>query len=148
MSVISETCLDMTLPAVPASVRKARNAVADVVEKISTSDRVADDVRLCVSEAVSNVVRHAYGGPGRGDVELHVGRDGDGIEVVVRDTGRGMARSLRAGKAGGYGMKIIDKLARRVTIESTPRAGTELRMLFDSDSRPRSADTPHGRVSA
>jgi serine/threonine-protein kinase RsbW len=141
---VSTTCLELSLPAVPSSVRKARNAVAQAVVDLAAGERVADDVRLCVSEAVSNVVRHAYGGPARGEVEIFVEREEDGIEVVVRDTGRGMSRSLRAAKAGGYGIKIIDRLARRVTITSKPRAGTELRMLFDLDPELGSGSARNG----
>lgn len=133
--MVSMTCLELSLPAVPASVRRARNAVGEAVAELAPAKRVADDVRLCVSEAVTNVVRHAYGGPGRGDLELVVERHDDAeVEVVVRDSGRGIARSAR-GEAGGYGMKIIDKLSRRLEIRSTPRSGTELRMLFDLDPR-------------
>jgi anti-sigma regulatory factor (Ser/Thr protein kinase) len=141
---VSTTCLELSLPAVPSSVRKARNAAAQAVVDLAAGERVADDVRLCVSEAVSNVVRHAYGGPARGEVEIFVEREEDGIEVVVRDTGRGMSRSLRATKTGGYGIKIIDRLARRVTITSKPRAGTELRMLFDVDPGVGSRSPRHG----
>jgi anti-sigma regulatory factor (Ser/Thr protein kinase) len=128
---VSTTELQLVLPAVPASVRRARNAVAEVVDELAAGDRVADDVRLCVSEAVSNVVRHAYGGPGRGEVEIVVEHEGSELAVVIRDSGRGMARSARSAKAGGFGMKIIEKLARRLTITSSARSGTELRMAFD-----------------
>ena len=132
--MVSMTCLKLSLPAVPASIRRARNAVGEAVAELAAAERVADDVRLCVSEAVTNVVRHAYGGPGRGALELVVERHDGEVEIVVRDSGHGIAHSMRRG-AGGYGMKIIDKLSRRLEIRSTPRSGTELRMLFDLDPR-------------
>ena len=52
----------LSLPATALGVRAARSAVDDVVRRLSTDDELRRDVRLCVSEAVTNVVRHAYDG--------------------------------------------------------------------------------------
>ena len=123
-------CLELTLPAASASARRARVAVGDAVQRLGSSDRFVDDVRLCVSEAVSNVIRHAYGRSRRGDVELLVELEADELEVVVRDTGVGLGpRSRRAG-GGGYGLQIIERIASRCTIASTRGVGTEVRMTF------------------
>ncbi|MBA3376090.1 MAG: ATP-binding protein [Actinobacteria bacterium] len=126
----TSTCLRLSLPAVPASVRRARVSVARVITELGASPRVVDDVRLCVSEAVSNVVRHAYGN-GRGDVDVVVEREDGEFNVVVRDAGQGMRRrSSRREANGGYGLKIIEKISARMTITSAGNAGTELRMVF------------------
>jgi len=127
--VSSTTCLDLRLPAVPSNVQKARDAVAAVVSNLFRGKRVADDVRLCVSEAVTNVVRHAYGRDG-GDVEIVVEREDDEVSVVVRDTGKGMTKAEREGRVGGYGLKIIAKLADRYRISTSPNAGVEVEMVF------------------
>lgn len=126
---MTTTCLELTLPAVPASVRKARNAVDEAVSKLAASDRVADDIRLCVSEAVSNVVRHAYGTK-RGDVEVVVERESREVTVFIRDAGKGMTKAHREGRLGGYGLKIIAKLAGSYTITTSPNAGVEMEMVF------------------
>lgn len=124
------TCLEFSLPAVPASVRKARVFVAETVVELGASERVVDDVRLCVSEAVSNVVRHAYGN-GRGDFGVVVGRGDGELDVVVRDFGQGIGpKSSRPNTSGGYGLMIIEKITRRLDITSARNAGTELRMVF------------------
>ena len=142
--------LILSAPAAPASVRKVRTAVARAVAELAASERVVDDVRLCVSEAVSNVVRHAYGNRG-GEVVVVVERVEDGeIEVVVRDTGVGIASSKRRG-VGGFGLKIIKEIARRTTISSKPSTGTEVRMAFDVDgtsTRPRRAPPDAATVYA
>ena len=128
----SNTCLDLTLPAVPGSIRKARDAAASSVAKVARGQRLADDVRLCVSEAVTNVVRHAYV-RGTGDVDVVVERDDGELSVVVRDTGRGMTKAQRDGRIGGYGLKIIEKVADRLRIQST-NAGVEVEMVFDEQT--------------
>jgi anti-sigma regulatory factor (Ser/Thr protein kinase) len=127
--VSATTCLDLRLPAVPSSVQKARDAVAAVVSNLLRGTRVADDVRLCVSEAVTNVVRHAYG-RGGGDVEIVVEREDDEVSVVVRDTGKGMTKAEREGRVGGYGLKIIAKVADRYRVTTSPNAGVEVEMVF------------------
>jgi anti-sigma regulatory factor (Ser/Thr protein kinase) len=131
------TCLDLRLPAVPASIRKAREAAASAAAGFRDG-RLADDVRLCVSEAVTNVVRHAYGRQ-RGDVEVVVERDDGEVSVLVRDDGKGMTKSEREGRAGGYGLKIIEKVAARHEIRTSPRSGVEMAMIFRDEE---TADTP------
>lgn len=124
------TCLSLSLPATPASVRKARVSAGETAARLGANERVVDDVRLCVSEAVSNVVRHAYG-TRRGDVDVVVERENGDLSVVVRDEGQGMRRATSESRTtGGYGLKIIDSIAKRLTITSAREAGTEVRMTF------------------
>jgi serine/threonine-protein kinase RsbW len=127
--VTKETHLKLTLPAVPASVRRARVSVAEAAAELGASERVVDDVRLCVSEAVSNVVRHAYGTE-RGEVDVAVEHDDGQLAVVVHDDGPGLSGARFRGPAGGFGLTIIDKIAGRSTITSPRGAGTEVRMTF------------------
>ena len=122
------TCLNLRLPAVPASIRKAREAAVSAVSGLRDS-RLADDVRLCVSEAVTNVVRHAYGRQ-RGDVEVVVERDDGEVSIFVRDEGRGMTKSEREGRSGGYGLKIIEKVTAHHEIRSSSKSGVEMAMVF------------------
>jgi serine/threonine-protein kinase RsbW len=131
------TCLELVLPAVSASVRQARDAAGDAVAQVGADHRVVDDVRLCVSEAVSNVVRHAYPRGSRGDAELVIEQEDGELNVVVRDTGHGVTSAKRA-RTGGFGLKIIDRLTSRYTLTSRPSEGTEVRMVFPlgRDSRP------------
>jgi anti-sigma regulatory factor (Ser/Thr protein kinase) len=128
------TRLDLLLDARPSSVRAAREAVVGSAAGLGLSRDVLDDIRLCVSEAVANVVRYAYlGGPG----EVHVSCDRfrDGALVVVRDFGFGTAsgRAPQNGD-GGFGWRIIEALADRYTVKSTPEDGTEVWMSFGSSS--------------
>ena len=50
---------------------------------------------------------------------------------MVRDRARGMTTSARErGRLGGYGLKIIEKVADGLTIRSTGDAGIEVEMVF------------------
>ncbi|MGH3110396.1 MAG: ATP-binding protein [Gaiellaceae bacterium] len=126
------TCLELALPAVPTSVRRAREAVGEAIASVGGDHRLVDDVRLCVSEAVSNVVQHAYAGGSLGEAEVVVEQENGELSVAVRDTGRGVAPAKRA-RSGGFGLKIIDKLASAFTFTSKPDTGTEVRMVFRLD---------------
>jgi anti-sigma regulatory factor (Ser/Thr protein kinase) len=124
------TCLELSLPALPQCVREARLAVGEAVGSLASRKLRVDDVRLCVSEAVTNVVRHAYGRR-RGRVDIVVERDADELTVVVRDSGIGMPPPSRRDESDGFGLKIIDELARENTISQPADGGTEIAMVFD-----------------
>jgi anti-sigma regulatory factor (Ser/Thr protein kinase) len=126
----SVTCLELSLPALPQCVREARLAVGETVASLASTKRLADDVRICVSEAVTNVVRHAYDRR-RGGVDIVVKRGDDELTVVVRDTGAGIPPPSRRSESDGFGLKIIDELARENTISRTSQGGTEVAMVFD-----------------
>ena len=122
------TRLELSLPAVPASIRDARNAAADAIVDLGASGLVVENVRLCVSEAVTNVVRHAYDDRG-GDVRLLVGCDSGDFVVDVYDAGKGLSDFRQDGDLG-YGLKIIEELADRCSFASAPHLGTHVEMAF------------------
>src|SRR5690242_2314275 len=96
---------------------------------------VAEDdlerVRLALTEACANVVRHAYpDDPGMLDVGVCV--DPETVIVEVRDCGVGVIGEPEppGETGGGLGLPLIGMLADRVEI--TPRLpGTSVRMTFD-----------------
>ena len=120
----------LSLPATALGVRAARNAVDAAIRRLSHDDDLLRDVRLCVSEAVTNVVRHAYDGRGDEAVEVTVLHERTEVTVVVRDRGRGLTRH-RSSETGGYGLEIIDELTTSHVITSVPGDGTELAMVFE-----------------
>jgi anti-sigma regulatory factor (Ser/Thr protein kinase) len=139
--------LDLSLPAIPESIRKARDEVARIALSRAKGP-IVDDVRLCTSEAVTNVVRHAYTAR-NGRIHISVDLEADELTVSVRDEGDGLTEFRREGELG-YGLRIIDALTSRFTISSAPDSGTEVVMVFGLDpSRRRSArvGAPSGRTA-
>jgi anti-sigma regulatory factor (Ser/Thr protein kinase) len=127
--------LVVSLPAVPLSVRKAREKVAEVTRELGVPQHVIEDARLCVSEAATNVVRYAYA-DGDGKLDIRVGKSDTELTVVVRDEGVGLTSFQREGELG-HGLRIIDQLTRRCAITSAPHVGTEVRMVFGLDEASR-----------
>ena len=113
--------------AVPSSVPLLRRALRATIAGRGFDE---DAVALAATEAITNVVRHAYQPPG-GSVTLTAAAFGDELVVVVADEGIGM-RSLTLQsdpKSLGMGLALIRELCAHVRIEPT-QAGTTLTMRF------------------
>ena len=121
--------------AVPAAVTEARHVTRDLAERLGADADVRSSIALCVSEAVGNVVTHAYRHDREpGTVEVAAGRPAGGVSVTVSDAGCGMApRSDSPG--AGFGLGIIAQMASRVAVHRLSPRGTELRMRFDLPER-------------
>jgi anti-sigma regulatory factor (Ser/Thr protein kinase) len=126
-------------PAVPDSVRHARHAIREIARDWDACDRIVDAILVCVSEAVTNVVLHAYPEGAAGDLELEV-REPDGFLCVrVRDTGSGL-RPRADSPGAGYGLALISQLASKVVVRSgAADPGTEVIMRFDLSGRSAAA---------
>jgi serine/threonine-protein kinase RsbW/stage II sporulation protein AB (anti-sigma F factor) len=88
-------------------------------------------LRLAISEAVTNVVLHAYiDAPAPGEIEvIAVRHPDDGFEVRVCDDGRGM--KPRPDSPGmGVGLPLVASLVEHFEIEAKADGGTRLRMTF------------------
>lgn len=115
--------------ALPEHVGEARRAVVAYARRYGAAD--PDAVALAVSEALTNVVLHAYADrPEPGEVVLVAERHpDDGLEVQVSDQGRGM--KPRDDSPGlGVGLPLAATLAERLEIDARPGGGTRVRMVF------------------
>ena len=119
----------LTLPARPENVAVVRHVLGAFAEALRLPDPVIEDMRLAVTEACTNVVRHAYGDGEPGPVEILIRPVGDVLEVIVSDEGRGLG--LSDDTAGpGIGLPLIAALAHSLEIDQAPRAGSRLLMSF------------------
>jgi anti-sigma regulatory factor (Ser/Thr protein kinase) len=124
---------DETWPAVPGNVPVARNAVMAHLVAAQTAEPPLSDIALSVSEAVSNVVNHAYRGRPPGPVSVRVEVGAEQIEMTVLDEGSGMApRSDSPGL--GLGMPLIATVSERVDVRRRAGGGTRLCIWFDKRS--------------
>jgi serine/threonine-protein kinase RsbW len=108
-----------------------RQALNGLSETIGLDPVELNDVSTAVSEACNNVVLHAYGGE-EGPLEVEVYANADGLDVIVRDFGRGIhPRTERADEiVGGIGLPVIRALSRTVAFDDLDGGGTEVRMHF------------------
>lgn len=109
-----EMRLDQLLPVGPRAAAEARRSLTPVCRELP-SDR-ADDVRLMVSELVTNAFLHA--GLARGDtVHLTAVMDSGRLRIEVEDEGNGFRRkavtAAAADRASGWGLTIVARLSDR-----------------------------------
>ncbi len=118
------------LPAVAGSVTTLRAEVAELVDASGAGERLLTDVKLAVSEAVTNVVMHAYIGTERiGEVRLIALMYRDRVEITVSDDGRGMMPRLDS-PGLGVGLPFIAQASDTLDIGPGDSGGTVLRMVF------------------
>lgn len=98
--------LRVRLAAVPESVPEARAEVRGWCEQTGFCERTRDDLLLAVSEAVANVVVHAYPGGREGACSLEILRDAGDVLVAISDTGVGPSGAPPSSGCG-LGLAII-----------------------------------------
>ena len=123
----SDVCL--TLPARPENVAVVRHVLGAFAEALQLPDPVIEDMRLAVTEACTNVVRHAYADGEPGPVEILIRPEGDTLQVVVSDHGRGLGPSQDT-SGPGLGLPLIAALTHSLEIEQAKSSGSRLRMSF------------------
>jgi serine/threonine-protein kinase RsbW len=125
----------LTIPAKAEYITLGRLALTGLARLRPLSDETLGDLKLALTEACSNSVRHAYGDGNDGTVEIHYELHSDRLVVEVCDEGEGfdpdgLAASGEANlPEGGLGIAIIEALADE--FELGPRAsGRGLRLRF------------------
>ena len=120
----------LTLPARPENVAVVRHVLGAFAEALQLPDPVIEDMRLAVTEACTNVVRHAYSDGEPGPVEILIRpEDSDTLLVVVSDAGGGLGPSADS-SGPGLGLPLIAALSHSFEIEQVPDNGSRLRMSF------------------
>ena len=121
-----------------AAVRRAGNHLAHI---LGLDETVAGKVALVITEAATNIFKHA----GRGDILLRGLAAGDarGIEVLAIDKGPGFANIEQAMRDGmstagsyGVGMGAMQRLADEFDLHADDTNGSALRMAVWSDGQP------------
>ena len=130
MHAASPSALTETLPAAPQSVPKLRIAVARYAAAAGVTGHTLDRLTLSVSEAVTNVVMHAYADRGEpGAVTVTASLEGDRVMVTVIDGGRGMRPRLDS-PGMGLGLPLIAHFADAFDVQRSAGGGTEMHMSF------------------
>jgi serine/threonine-protein kinase RsbW len=133
---MSHATVRLTMPAKAEYLILARLALAGIAREAALSEPVLADLKLAVTEACGNVVRHAYPDEA-GEVRVVFDVRAGSIDVSVEDRGAG---GLAPGPAessaddgdlveSGMGLAIIRAVMDELTVESEPgRGGTVVRM--------------------
>jgi serine/threonine-protein kinase RsbW len=123
----------LRVPARAEYIALARLALSGLADVVALSDELLADLKLALTEAVSNSVRHAYAG-GTGFVSIAYELTGDALVVEVVDDGKGFdpeqPPQLEGEELteGGLGIAIIRTIADEFELQSQPGVrGSRLR---------------------
>lgn len=143
MTIVEHGTFLQIYPAVPESVPLARQELVGFAVHAGADRAQAEDIKLSVSEALTNVVLHAYRGV---EGAIHVGAHiaGDELWVLISDDGAGL-QAENDSPGLGVGLALIAQTSDALTIMNRSTGGTEVRMRFVLS--PGEADVDYERGS-
>jgi serine/threonine-protein kinase RsbW len=110
---------------------RGRRAISEFAGQAEPTAWALSAITLCVTEAITNVVVHAYRHQQRpGRIELDAELDGHSLCIRVRDHGHGLHPRLDS-PGLGLGLPLIAQLSTRLQVLSPERGGTEIVMRFN-----------------
>ena len=125
----------LTIPAKPEYITLGRLALTAIAGVRPVSDEALHDLKLALTEACTNSVKHAYAEDGVGSVDIVYELLADRLAVEVGDAGSGFdPNSGRANgddelEEGGLGIAIIRALTDEVEIGEREGGGSRLRVV-------------------
>ena len=125
----------LTLDARPENLALTRLALTGVAANAGAPRDVVADLKLAVTEACTNVIRHAYGADGGvGSIVVRYRGEPGMLSIEVEDSGSGFEPGALAeaseenGGGSGMGLMIIRVLTDELEISATG-SGTRLRLV-------------------
>ena len=126
----------LNMPAKPEYITLSRLALTGLARLRPLSDELLADLKLALTEATSNAVRHAYPGGG-GQVDIVYELRGDVLTIEVTDEGEGFDHDdetaldgSRDLTEGGLGIAIIRAIADELVLSKGSQGrGSRLRFV-------------------
>ena len=137
------TCsqIELRISSNPEYLRVVRQAVRQVALVVGFAEKTREMIALAVEEALTNVIRHSYGGPCDEQILIKLARSIDNdpegrvaLEVTVRDFGRKVdpetieGRDLDHIRPGGLGVHLIKSAMDEVEYRIAEGKGMVLQM--------------------
>ncbi len=148
MAEISDDVIEIRVPCKPEYVRTVRRTIAEFATFIDMPRSAIEEVEIAASEAVANIVRHAYANtqcpvP---PVRVKCFRSDGSLTVEITDKGKGFAApppgvvpEIDINREGGMGIVLMKLLMDRVNYVSRPSGGTRIRMTKSARQSVRNA---------
>ena len=131
---------NLTILSDPANLAQVRVAVETKGKQAGFDKKNCDAMALAVDEALTNVIKHAYGGARDKKIEISIEELNEtnnyqGLMIRIRDFGKTVdaskikGRELTDIRPGGLGVHIMRQVMNEVIYERPPGGGTCLRMI-------------------
>ena len=131
---MSAPVLELVFPAHAQYLSLARLGLAGVAPVAGLDAAGLADLKLAVTEACANAVRHAYPDGHGGSVKVRIAVEEGAISVDVSDAGRGIDADDVADwdpdemQESGMGLAIIRSVVDDVEVDSPDEGGTVVRL--------------------
>lgn len=124
--------IEMKVPAKAEYVGVIRLSISGIASRMGFSYEDIEDLKIAVSEAITNAVTHAYENADEGEVTLGFGVYEDRLEIMVADYGGSFklnevkqdigpyqnTESVENLREGGFGLFLINALMDKVEINN------------------------------
>jgi len=127
--------ISLRIPSRPEYALIARLVVAQVSQAAGFGPEDVYDLKLAVTEAVTNVIRHAA----VDSFEIEYRVSPEVVEITVMDAGGGFEAEEsphEPGHDGGFGLAVIRSLVDEVVLDSASGGGTRLKMIRRAGGAP------------
>ena len=142
----SESFMRLEIASLPDNVGVARVAIASFASQLDFTLSEVDEIKVAVSEAVTNAVIHGYRDcPGL--VRITAVARGDELEITVEDEGSGIPDVEAARQPSfstdpdrmGLGFVFMESFMDELEVASRPGEGTRVRMVKRPQTMPGSS---------
>ncbi|MFG6116499.1 anti-sigma B factor RsbW [Thalassobacillus devorans] len=124
--------VEVKVPAKPEYVGVVRLSTSGIANRMGFSYEDIEDLKVAISEAITNAVKHAYKETDEGEITIGFGVYSDRLEIMVADHGGSFDLSnvkedigpyqqndaIEDLREGGFGLFLIDALMDKVEISS------------------------------
>lgn len=124
----------LEFPSLADNVGLARVVVASFAAQLDFTLEELEEIKVAVSEAVTNAIVHGYQQKPVGLITITANRSDTWLEIVVSDNGKGMTQAeqiLSAGGREGQGLGFIfmQSLMDEVRVDSASGQGTAVTLV-------------------
>lgn len=124
--------IEMKVPAKPEYVGVVRLSISGIASRMGFSYEEIEDLKIAISEAMSNATTHAYDEKEGGEITIGFGLYDNRLEIMVADRGGSFNleevkadigpyqnnHSLEELREGGFGLFLIEALMDKVEIKN------------------------------
>lgn len=132
-----------------------RECIAVSARQLGFADAQCSQIALAVDEAVSNIIKHGYGGQHDRPIWISLtpmtdAAKGPGVRIVIEDEARQVepeaikGRDLEDVRPGGLGVHIIREVMDRAVYEKRGHSGMRLTLTKLVSSPAKACDGPCG----
>lgn len=132
---MQEEVIKLKIPSKPQYIRKTRKVIEEICGRSGFTKRQIKELKLALSEALANVIEHAYKNNPDQTIFIYFVIGSDKMEVVIRDFGKKpdpdkfKTRDLSLLKERGLGLFFMEKFVDHLMFDFSGTRHNELKFI-------------------